>query len=97
MGLYLIEHTHTEAKCPTRSSAMVRQLSQHLSDANAAKAGVKILADWVNDDDHHVVLVLEAPDQPTAVKFVEPFATIGSVTVHKGTTCAELAARSLAA
>jgi uncharacterized protein with GYD domain len=96
MGLYLIEHTHTEAKCPTRSPEMVRQLSQHLTDANAAKFGVKILADWVNDDDHRVVLILEAPDQSTAMKFVEPFGTVGSVTIHEGTTCAELAQRCLA-
>ena len=97
MALYLIDHTHTAAKCPTHSPEMVRKLSQHLSAANAAKAGIKIVADWVNDNDHHVVLVLEAPDQPTAAKFVEPFAVVGSVTIHEGTTCADLAQHCLAA
>jgi len=95
MGLYLIQHTHAPEKCPIQSPDLVQQLAQHVTETNAKKLGVKILADWVNDEDHHVVLVLEAPDQRTAAKFAEPFATIGSVTINEGVTCAEMAERCL--
>ena len=97
MGLYLIEHTHTADKCPRQSLATARQFFDHLTEANAAKFGVRIVADWNNADDHHLVLIVEAPDQPTVAKFANPLATVGSVMIHEGTTCAETAERTFAA
>ncbi|HUU14261.1 MAG TPA: hypothetical protein VM182_11215 [Terriglobia bacterium] len=49
MPQYLVQHTHTAETCPTKNPEMVRQLASHVTQANAAKYGVKILADWVNE------------------------------------------------
>jgi hypothetical protein len=57
MPMYLVEHRHTAETCPTRNPDLVRQLVNHVSEANAARFGVKILADWVYEPEHTVILV----------------------------------------
>lgn len=91
MALFLVEHVHTPDKCPRRSPSLVGQLAEHLTKSNAENYGVKIVADWVNEDQHTVVLILEAHDQVTVAKYVAPFATVGSIIIREGTTCAEIA------
>jgi hypothetical protein len=91
MGLYLVEHTHTAENCPTKNPAMVRQLSNHVTPANAQKYGVKILADWVNDIEHRVVLVLETDSEDKAAKFARVFQMVGTLKIALGITCAEVA------
>lgn len=91
MGLYLVEHTHTAENCPTKNPAMAYQLSSHVTPANAEKYGVKILADWVNDIEHRVVLVLETDDEDKAFRFARPFQTFGTLKIALGITCAEVA------
>jgi len=97
MGLYLVEHRHTAETCPRRSKETVNQLFTHLTPYNAAKLGVQILGDWVNDDEHHLVLILEASDQDAVARFVNPLAAIGSVAIHQGTVCSEVSEQCLAA
>ena len=91
MGLYLVEHTHTAENCPTKNPNMVRQLSSHVTPANAQKYGVKILVDWVNDVEHRVVLVLETDSEDKAAKFARVFQTVGTLKISLGITCAEVA------
>jgi hypothetical protein len=91
MPQYLIQHTHTAETCPTKNPEMVRQLASHMTPANAAKYGVKILADWVNEPQHTVILVLEAASAENAAKFALPFLNAGSVTITAGVTCEEAA------
>jgi hypothetical protein len=95
MALYLVQHTHTEQTCPTNNPEMVRHLSSHMTAESAARHGVKILADWVNDDEHMVVLVLEAASRDQAAGFAAPFQMAGSVTIKEGVTCEELARKCL--
>jgi hypothetical protein len=95
MALYLVQHTHSAEKCPTKNPEMVKQLSAHVTDANAQKFGVKIRADWVNDDEHTVVLVLESDSKDKVEKFAQPFGMVGSVTVKEGATCADVARQCL--
>ena len=91
MPLYLVQHTHTAESCPTKHPEMVRQLSSHVTQSNASKYGVKILADWVYDPEHTVILVLEADSPEKATNFVLPFLNIGSITIRAGATCEDVA------
>jgi hypothetical protein len=91
MALYLVEHTHTAENCPAKNPDMVRQLSDHVTPANARRYDVKIIADWVNDVEHRAVFVLETDSEDKAAKFARPFQTIGTVKVSLGITCAEVA------
>jgi uncharacterized protein with GYD domain len=70
---------------------MVRQLASHVTQANAKKYGVKILADWVYEPEHTVVLILEADKPDQATSFASPFLNVGPVTVRAGSTCEQVA------
>ncbi len=95
MPLYLVQHTHTPDTCPTKNLEMVRQLAAHVTQANADRYGVKILADWVYEPEHTVVLVLEADSPEKATNFVLPFLNVGPITIRAGLTCEEVAKRCL--
>ena len=91
MPLYLVQHTHTSETCPTRNPDMVRALRSHVTEENAIKQVVRLLADWVNEPEHTVVLVLESDTEEKAAAFAAPFKQIGKVTVTAGQTCEEVA------
>ena len=91
MPLYLMQHTHPAENCPTKNLEMVRQLASHVTQANADKYGVKILADWVYEAEHTVLLVLEADSPEKATNFALPFLNVGSITVRAGQTCDQVA------
>jgi hypothetical protein len=87
----MLEHTHKDATCPTRNPDMVRALAGHVTDENAAKFGVRIVADFVRDVDHNVIIVLEAPSPDKAAAFASPFIMVGPVTIKQGETCEQVA------
>ena len=91
MPMFLVEHTHPADNCPTKNLDMVRQLAQHVTDANAAKYGVKILADFVREVDHTMILVLEADSPDKVTNFALPFLNAGPITVKAGETCDQVA------
>ncbi len=91
MPMYLVEHTHPAETCPAKNVAAVQQLSAHVSDENAAKFGVKILADFVREVDHTVILVLEADSPEKVTNFALPFLQAGPITVKAGETCEQVA------
>ena len=91
MALYLVEHTHTPDTCPTKNLDMVRALAGHVTDENAAKFGVKIVADFVREVDHNVMLVLEADSADKVATFAVPFLGAGPITIKQGETCAQVA------
>ena len=91
MALFLIEHHHTAETCPTRNPDMVRALRGHVTRENAERMSVSLPADWVNEPEHTVVLVVEADSQDKAEGFASPFRQVGSVTVRAGETCEQVA------
>ncbi len=91
MPVYLIQHSHTADTCPTRNPDMVRALRSHVTAENAARMGVTLLADWVHEAEHTVVLVVEADTLERAEAFGAPFRQVGAVTVKAGQTCDEVA------
>ena|SRR6185436_10803845 len=87
MPLFLIDHHHTDETCPTRNLDMVRGLRQHVSQENAKAMGVNVLGDWVNEAEHHVVMIVDTESQAKAEAFAAPFGMAGAVTVQMGLTC----------
>lgn len=95
MAVYLVQHTHTAETCPTKNPEMVRQLANHVTFANAAKHGVTLLADFVNEPEHTVILVLEAGSPEKVATFALPFLSVGSLTIKAGSTCEQVARECL--
>ena len=91
MPLYFVEHRHTAETCPTKNPDMVRALAGHVTNENAAKFGVKIMADFVREVDHTVILVLEADSADKVAAFATPFVGVGPVTIKQGETCEQVA------
>ena len=91
MPLFLVEHTHPAETCPTKNPDMVRALAGHVTNENAAKFGVKIMADFVREVDHTVILVLEADSADKVAAFATPFVGVGPVTIKQGETCEQVA------
>ncbi len=91
MALFLIEHHHTAETCPTHNPDMVRALRAHVTEENAQKMGVNLLADWANDDEHKVVLVVDSPTLRQADEFAAPFRMVGTVEIQIGGTCEDVA------
>ena len=91
MPLFLVQHTHTSETCPTRNPDMVRALRSHVTEENALRQGVRLLADWVNEPEHTVILVLESDTEEKAAAFAAPFKQIGQVSVKEGQTCEQVA------
>ena len=91
MALFLIQHQHTTETCPTRNPDMVRALRSHVTAANASQMGLTLLADWVYEPEHTVVLVVESDSLQKAEDFAAPFRQIGTVTVRAGETCEQVA------
>lgn len=95
MPLFLIDHHHTAETCPTRNPDMVRALRAHVTPESAQRQGLNLLADWANEPEHHVVLVVEADSQKKAESFAAPFASVGTVNVTLGLTCDQVARECL--
>lgn len=91
MPLFLIEHHHTDETCPTKNPEMVRALRSHVKPENAERMGLKLLADWVNEPEHTVVLVVDTDSLAKAEGFAAPFGQMGSVSVKLGLTCEQVA------
>ena len=91
MPMYMVEATHPVETCPAKNPEMVRQLSSHVTQENADKYGVKILADFVREVEHTMVLVLEADSPEKVTNFALPFLNAGPITVKAGETCDQVA------
>ncbi len=91
MPMYMIEATHPAETCPTKNPEMVRQLASHVTTENADKYGVKILADFVREVDHNMILILEADSPDKVTNFALPFLSVGPITVKVGETCDQVA------
>jgi len=92
MPLYFVEHKHTLETCPTQQPQMMQMLGKHVSQANAATFGIKILADVVHPGEHKMNMVLEADSREPVEKFMQPFGMVGSVEIKQVSTCEQVVA-----
>lgn len=87
MSLYFVRHQHDAETCPAKDPKMGGMLVEHVNKANARKFGVELLGDAVLDGQHTFVLILEARDQASIEKFMQPFAMAGTVEISPASTC----------
>ncbi|HEY7802182.1 MAG TPA: DUF3303 family protein [Dehalococcoidia bacterium] len=92
MPLYFVEHRHTAETCPTQKPEMMAMLGQHVTQANADKYGIRILADVVHPGEHRMNMVLEAPNAEPVDEYMKPFGMVGTVEVKEVTTCEQVVA-----
>jgi len=87
MALYFVRHQHTAETCPAKDPAMGEMLLNHISRMNARKFGVDLQGEAVLDGQHTLTLIMEAKDQASVEKFMQPFAMAGSVEITKASSC----------
>jgi len=95
MSLFVVHHQHAAENCPARDPQMAQMLLKHLSPANAASYGMKIEGEAVIKDLHRLYLIVDAPDQETLNRFMQPFAQAGSVEILAGSSCEEVVRRGV--
>jgi hypothetical protein len=87
MSLYFVRHQHSSETCPAKNPEMGQMLLAHLSLPNARKYGVNIQGDVVLDNQHTLVLILEADGKTQVDNFMQPFKMAGSVEIWPASTC----------
>ncbi len=94
MALYYVRHQHTAETCPAKNPEMGQMLLNHLSRMNARKFGIDLQGEAVLDGQHTLALIMEAKDQTSVEKFMQPFAMAGSVEISPASSCEEVVARA---
>jgi hypothetical protein len=87
MSLYFVRHQHSSETCPAKNPEMGQMLLAHLSPPNARKYGVNVQGDVVLDNQHTLVLILEADGKTQVDNFMQPFKMAGSVEIWPASTC----------
>jgi Protein of unknown function (DUF3303) len=93
MPLFVAEHRHPPDHCPAGNPQMAPFLLQILSPANAAKAGLTLHGDAVARGQHHLYVILEAPDEAAVRQYLGAFAQAGSLDIVPASTCEEVVGR----
>ena len=87
MSLYFVRHVHTPETCPAKDPNMGQMLLTHLSPLNARKFGIDIHGDVVLDNQHTLVLIVDAADRGQLDNFMQPFQMAGTVEVWPASSC----------
>jgi hypothetical protein len=87
MSLYFVRHQHSSETCPAKQPEMGQMLLAHLSPMNARKFGVEIQGDAVLDNQHTLVLILDAANKIQVDNYLQPFKMAGSVEIWPASTC----------
>jgi hypothetical protein len=74
MPLFVVEHEHPTDRCPAANPQMAPFLLQVLSNSNAQKHGLRILADAVARGQHHLYVIVEGPDAEAVKTYLAPWA-----------------------
>lgn len=93
MALYVAEHRHPGDRCPASNREIAPFLLQLLSSAEAGKRGITVRAEAVARGQHHLYLIVEAPDERSVQEWLAPFAQAGSLDVLPASLCEEVVAR----
>ncbi len=91
MPLYVAEHTHPAERCPARNPEMAAGLLALIENASAA--GIKIHGDAVANQQHHLYIIAEAPNEQTLRTYFAPFGQMGTLTVSGASHCEEVVKR----
>lgn len=93
MSLYFVRHQHTPETCPAKDPNMGAMLLSHLSPRNASKFGITIHGDAVLDNQHTLVMIVDAPGAEQVDQYMQPFKMAGSVEITSASTCESVVER----
>ncbi len=93
MALFVVQHQHTAEVCPAGHPQMGPMLLKHISQENAAGAGVTVHSEAVVDGAHTFYLILESESEAKVREFMGPFAQMGTVEVWPASACERVVAR----
>jgi len=93
MPMFVVRHQHPAERCPAKDPQMGQMLLQHLSSANAARAGIGINGEAVVNNEHTLYLILEADAQNRVQEYMQPFAMAGSVDIYPASSCVDVVGR----
>ena len=94
VSLFVAKHQHTPETCPAKNPEMGAMLLEHLSDENAAKAGITIHGEAVIEGQHTLYMIADAPDRAALEGFMAPFASAGTLEVLEANPCATVVGRA---
>jgi hypothetical protein len=94
MALFVAKHQHSPDTCPAKSPDMGAMLLEHMSEENAARAGITIHGEAVIEGQHILYLIADAPDRASVEGFMAPFAAAGTVEVLEANPCATVVGRA---
>ena len=93
MTLYVTEHTHDGERCPANNPQMAQGLLQIVNAANAQRQGITIHGDAVADGQHHLYLIVEAPNESKVREYFAPFGQLGTLKVTPASHCEQVVGR----
>jgi hypothetical protein len=93
MALYIAEHSHAAETCPAKNPEIAPMLLQLVSDSSARAHGLRIHADAVANGAHHLVLIMDGPNEKAVRDYLAPFGQVGSLTVTPASHCETVVAR----
>lgn len=92
MPLFVAAHHHPADACPI-TSEWASDLLAYVSAATAAQYGVTILSEAVPDDEHELILILQAADREQVERYMAFFARFGSVQIRPASSSEAAIAR----
>jgi hypothetical protein len=93
MALFVVRHQHAAETCPAPDPRMGSMLLQHLSPSNAANHRIQIHGEAVVNGAHTIYMIVDAPNEESVNRFMEPFSQAGSVEVLAASPCEAVVGR----
>lgn len=78
---FVVSHVHAPSDCPSDRPEVMKKLGNDLSDVEAMKKGVKLLAAYVAPLEHTFFFILEAESLAKVTDFLKPAAKLGTANV----------------
>ncbi len=92
MARFIVRHQHEAARCPAADQYTGATLLNYLSRSGVQQHGIEIHGEAVVRGEHTLYIILESEDEDRVRRFMQPFATAGSIDIYPAATCAEVMA-----
>jgi DMSO/TMAO reductase YedYZ molybdopterin-dependent catalytic subunit len=92
MARFIIRHQHDAERCPAADPYTGATLLNYLSRPSVRQHGIEIQGEAVVRGEHTLYMIVESEDEDRVRRFMQPFATAGSVDIYPAATCAGVVA-----
>jgi hypothetical protein len=88
MARFIVRHQHEAERCPAADPYTGAKLLNYLSRPSVRQHGIEIHGEAVVRGEHTLYMIVESEDEDRVRRFMQPFATAGSVDIYPAATCA---------